>query len=130
MWLSLIHIYHHYKVDIDALLAGLERRDLGQIAALLANSFEPVVMAHFPLIRDIKETLLAAGALAALMSGSGPTVYGLFAGREEANAAAVSYTHLDVYKRQLTYWPGADPGWDLPVRTGSISCLLYTSRCV
>ncbi len=44
-------------------------------------------MAHFPLIRDIKETLLAAGALAALMSGSGPTVYGLFAGREEANAA-------------------------------------------
>lgn len=79
---------HHHKVDIDALLAGLERRDLGQMAALLANSFEPVVMAHFPLIRDIKETLLAAGALAALMSGSGPTVYGLFAGWEEANAAA------------------------------------------
>lgn len=78
---------HHHKVDIDALLAGLERRDLGQMAALLANSFEPVVMAHFPLIRDIKETLLAAGALAALMSGSGPTVYGLFAGWEEANAA-------------------------------------------
>lgn len=73
--------------SIDALLFGLEAGDLASIAANLANSFELVMAAHFPLIRDIKQKLLAAGALAASMSGSGPAVYGLFSDRNKAAAA-------------------------------------------
>ncbi|HHV39732.1 MAG TPA: 4-(cytidine 5'-diphospho)-2-C-methyl-D-erythritol kinase [Tepidimicrobium sp.] len=75
-------------VNIDNLIAALEKKDLTQIAASLANSFEPVVAFHFPVITRIKEALLAAGAKAALMSGSGSTVYGIFSGLEEAKRAA------------------------------------------
>jgi 4-diphosphocytidyl-2-C-methyl-D-erythritol kinase len=79
----------HRPVDgIDGLEAALETGNLSQIAAGMANTFEPVVMAHFPLIGEIKEMLLTAGALAAMMSGSGPTVYGLFSTSKEAHAAA------------------------------------------
>lgn len=74
-------------VDINRLLVALEKGDLIQIAASLANSFEPVVKARFPVVKEIKKGLLTAGAVAALMSGSGPTVYGIFTGLEEAKHA-------------------------------------------
>jgi 4-diphosphocytidyl-2-C-methyl-D-erythritol kinase len=50
------------------------------------NDLEAVTIGRFPEIQGIKEGLLAAGARFALMSGSGPTVFGLF--EEEASAAA------------------------------------------
>jgi 4-diphosphocytidyl-2-C-methyl-D-erythritol kinase len=54
----------------------------------LENSLESVTGAHYPVILDIKAQLLAAGAQGALMSGSGPTVFGLFSNRSIAKAAA------------------------------------------
>jgi len=50
----------------------------------LGNDLEAVTVKRFPEIGDIKKELKKAGAVAALMSGSGPTVFGLFSGKEEA----------------------------------------------
>lgn len=60
---------------------------LVQVAGILANDLERVTMEAHPVIGDIKEKLLAAGALGTLMSGSGPTVFGIFEDEEAARKA-------------------------------------------
>jgi 4-diphosphocytidyl-2-C-methyl-D-erythritol kinase len=57
----------------------------------LGNDLEAVTVNRYPEIRDIKQELKKAGAAAALMSGSGPTVFGLFSGREEAQRGFVLF---------------------------------------
>ena len=65
--------------DIDALADAISRgRDLGQIAGLLGNTFEDLVFGRYPEVRRIKEDMIRMGAAGALMTGSGPTVFGLF----------------------------------------------------
>ncbi len=54
---------------------------------LLHNDLESVTLEHFPVLKDIKRRLLKAGADGALMSGSGPTVFGLFRDRAAARRA-------------------------------------------
>jgi 4-diphosphocytidyl-2-C-methyl-D-erythritol kinase len=58
------------------------------IVALLRNDLEAVTSARHPEIGEIKERLMAAGALGALMSGSGPTVFGVFSRQTVAEDAA------------------------------------------
>lgn len=58
-----------------------------EVCAILANDLEAVTLQKFPVIREIKEQLMKAGALGTLMSGSGPTVFALFSGEEPARAA-------------------------------------------
>jgi 4-diphosphocytidyl-2-C-methyl-D-erythritol kinase len=45
----------------------------------MCNALEPVTVKHYPVVGEIKNSLLEAGADGAMMSGSGPTVFGLFA---------------------------------------------------
>ena len=59
------------------LRAALRRNELDTVAAQLSNSFEPAVFRRFPALGRVKEILLRHGALAASLSGSGSTVYGL-----------------------------------------------------
>jgi len=59
------------------LRAGLRRNELDKVAAQLSNSFEPAVFRRFPALDRVKELLLRHGMLAASLSGSGSTVYGL-----------------------------------------------------
>lgn len=59
-----------------------------ELCTVLANDLEAVTLGRFPVIGEIKERLLAAGALGALMSGSGPSVFGVFANQEQAAAVA------------------------------------------
>ena len=73
--------------DIYGILGGLERRDLAGIASCLGNVLETVTIPAYPMIQEIKDQMKAAGALAALMSGSGPTVFGIFTEREKAMGA-------------------------------------------
>jgi len=54
---------------------------------LLHNDLERVTVARYPEVDRIKWALLEQGALGALMSGSGPTVFGVFSGKDEAAAA-------------------------------------------
>lgn len=71
----------------ERMLAALRSRDLEQIGALLCNVMEPVTAERHPVIYEIKRTMLAHGALGALMSGSGSAVFGLFRSREAAKRA-------------------------------------------
>ena len=58
----------------------------------LKNDLEPVTMGLYPSLSQLKELLLGAGALGALMSGSGPTVFGIFAGEKQARTAKEELT--------------------------------------
>ena len=53
----------------------------------LVNDFEPLVFAVYPVLKDIKALLQESGAVAALLTGSGATVYGIFESREQAEEA-------------------------------------------
>ncbi len=64
--------------DIDGLIAGLEKKDLRKIASCMGNVLEDVTIPMCPVIEQIRGEMLEAGALGAMMSGSGPTVFGLF----------------------------------------------------
>lgn len=60
------------------------------LVRLLHNDLEPVTLGGHPQVAEVKEALLEAGALGALMSGSGPTVFGLFADEAGAQRACVA----------------------------------------
>jgi 4-diphosphocytidyl-2-C-methyl-D-erythritol kinase len=63
----------------DRVCAALARHNLGELAGATANVLESVAFIAHPVLAELKNELLAAGAVVALMSGSGPTLYGLFA---------------------------------------------------
>lgn len=63
-----------------------------EVVRLLHNDLEPVTCARYPVIGEIKRRLLAEGAAGALMSGSGPTVFGLFRSAPDAQRAASRIT--------------------------------------
>lgn len=74
--------------DIDGMTAALRRQDLGGITDRLGNVLETVTVREYPVIERIKELLREQGAENALMSGSGPTVFGIFREEETARQAA------------------------------------------
>jgi 4-diphosphocytidyl-2-C-methyl-D-erythritol kinase len=61
---------------------------VSDICAILANDLESVTVKRYPIIAEIKERLCSAGAMGALMSGSGPTVFGVFDNEASARGAA------------------------------------------
>lgn len=61
--------------------------DLSRVKGFLCNDLEKVTVEAFPVISTIKGALLDQGADGALMSGSGPTVFGLFSTYEAARSA-------------------------------------------
>lgn len=73
--------------DIDNLIAKIEAGDLEGIAAGMGNVLETVTIPEYPIIAEIKEQMLKSGAINSMMSGSGPTVFGLFQDQETARKA-------------------------------------------
>lgn len=57
------------------------------ICTVLSNDLESVTIPAFPVIAEVKAAMLRSGALCSMMSGSGPTVFGLFRDRETAERA-------------------------------------------
>ena len=73
--------------DVDGMVKALEDGDLRRVAAKMDNILESVTVKLNPEIKTIKDIMISMGALNALMSGSGPTVFGLYEDMEEAMAA-------------------------------------------
>lgn len=73
--------------DIDGIIEGLKKHSLKQVAACMGNVLEDVTIPMHPVIDRIKQEMIDAGALNAMMSGSGPTVFGLFESRGAAREA-------------------------------------------
>ena len=77
--------------DIDRLLSDIKEQDLYKIAADMGNILETVTIPTYPVIAEIKENMLEHGAVNAMMSGSGPTVFGLF---DDENTATAAYEEM------------------------------------
>ncbi len=70
--------------DIDALAKAMEEGSLKRITGLMGNVLELVTEAEHPVITTAKQEFMDHGALGAMMSGSGPTVFGIFEDRDSA----------------------------------------------
>ena len=70
--------------DIDAMLAAINDGDIEKVSKNLGNVLESVTVPNYPVISDIKKFMTDNGALGALMSGSGPTVFGIFNDKDKA----------------------------------------------
>jgi 4-diphosphocytidyl-2-C-methyl-D-erythritol kinase len=75
--------------DIDAMVEALRQGDLKGITDNMENVLETVTIGEYPIISDIKKMMIGSGAMNALMSGSGPSIFGVFRDEELSNAAAV-----------------------------------------
>ncbi len=64
--------------DIDGLLKAIRDQDLSAMAQAMGNVLESVTIPEYPAVGEIKEEMKKLGAVGAMMSGSGPTVFGLF----------------------------------------------------
>lgn len=82
---STAFVYGNLKIDtvkihpdIDAQLKAIEESDIYTLCEKMGNVLETVTIPAHPIIEQIKDDMKEAGALNALMSGSGPTVFGVF----------------------------------------------------
>lgn len=78
---------HTIHPDIDALIGAIRNKDFTAICGNMGNVLESVTIPNYPVIAQIKEKMMEAGASHAMMSGSGPTVFGLFEDEEIARHA-------------------------------------------
>ena len=73
--------------DVDAMIRAMEKKDLGLLASRMGNVLETVTVPAYPVIDEIKRFMVEHGALGAMMSGSGPTVFGIYDTRGKARQA-------------------------------------------
>ena len=97
------------RPDIDGMIRDIKNKDLYSMTGKMENVFEPGIMAKYPVIREIRDLMEKQGALKAMMSGSGPTVFGIFddAGKMQNAARALKKNGLakTVFATR-TYKPG------------------------
>lgn len=84
--LHLDTISHH--PDIDGMIEDIQKGDLYAMAEKMENVFEPGIIAQYPIIQEIKDIMQEYGAIKAMMSGSGPTVFGIFDQKKQLIEAA------------------------------------------
>lgn len=75
-------------VDIKLFCQAFLNRDLASLRATLNNDLEKVVIERYPVVGEIKDKLLKNGAIISSMTGSGPTVFGVFESKKAALTAA------------------------------------------
>ena len=85
--------------DIDGLIEHIKAQDLRAIANGMGNVLETVTIPEYPVIAQIKERMMEHGAINAMMSGSGPTVFGLFEDEETAQKAYEDMKETDLAKQ-------------------------------
>lgn len=92
--ISTKYVYEHFDAipspkhpDIDSMIDAIQKNNYKKMAAGLENILESVTIPKAPSIANIKEKMMELGADGALMSGSGPTVFGLFSKEEDCRNA-------------------------------------------
>lgn len=87
-------VYSHLKLtdetvhpDIDAIISCIKNDDLHGMCENMENILETITIPEHPEIEEIKNTMLKHGAIGSLMSGSGPTVFGIFDDLDKAKLA-------------------------------------------
>ena len=82
--------------DVDAMTDALKGKNLKMLASRMGNVLETVTVPAYPVIDSIKSCMMELGALGAMMSGSGPTVFGIFDNQAKARRASRA-----IYSRRL-----------------------------
>lgn len=75
------------KPDIAGMMKAIEQQDISDICDKMGNVLETVTAKMHPIIVELKQKLLDYGAIGSLMSGSGPTVFGIFSDMSAAYGA-------------------------------------------
>ncbi|MDK2917782.1 MAG: 4-diphosphocytidyl-2-C-methyl-D-erythritol kinase [Candidatus Petromonas sp.] len=75
------------RPDTDALVDAIERDNLYDVSKNLCNVFEAGIQKRHPIVKRIKRKMMQYGAMGSLMSGSGPSVFGIFKDYERAKSA-------------------------------------------
>ncbi len=70
--------------DIDGIISAINEQNIEKIALRMGNVLETVTIPLYPVIEDIKNDMITHGAYNAMMSGSGPTVFGIFPDEQTA----------------------------------------------
>lgn len=78
---------HTVHPDIDRLIQDIRNKDLQAAAGDMGNVLETVTIPNYPVIAQIKEQMMHSSAVNSMMSGSGPTVFGLFENEKQAKKA-------------------------------------------
>lgn len=115
--ISTKYVYEHLDArepgshpDIDGMTEAIRRQDLPGVFRRMENVLETVTVPLCPVIDTIKARMLELGASASLMSGSGPTVFGIFPpGRQESAGEAFRTLKQEMPEEQLFLVPPAPP---------------------
>ncbi len=95
--------------DIEAIKKALSRSDLYALTRAMDNILQSVTVKEYPIIADIKDKMKELGALTSLMSGSGPTVFGIYQNQNFARKALNYFRKHRHYGKQVylttPYWP-------------------------
>lgn len=83
--LDALESYEH--PDIDGMVRAIEEGNLNGVVERMGNVLQDVTIPAHPIIETLKERMLELGAAGSMMSGSGPTVFGIFTKEEEAQSA-------------------------------------------
>ena len=91
------------RPDIEGMVESISAGDIGKVAGSLCNVLESVTAREFPIIEKIKCIMLECGSMGAIMSGSGPSVFGIFADKQMAyNAFSRLKNDLSIKEVHLT----------------------------
>lgn len=91
--------------DIDGMLECLKEKDLKGICDRLENVLESVTTKEYPIIDQVKQHLMDQGAMGALMSGSGPTIFAIFDDKKTADQALESLRNIKDIKQAYVVRP-------------------------
>jgi len=93
------------RPDIDGMIDALNKQDLYEIAARMSNVLESVTVDKYPVIDVIKQEMKSLGALNSIMSGSGPTVFGIYDDLKTAKTALNKLRKKDLAKQVFLVEP-------------------------
>lgn len=103
------HVYEQLKLtdatvhpDIDTIIENIRKKNLRSVAKNMGNILETVTVREFPVIRELKSLMKENGAIGTMMSGSGPTVFGLFQNEKEIRGAYDALKQSDLAKNVYT----------------------------
>ena len=110
--MSTAFVYKNLKLDslekhpdIDGMIECLKSDNLKGICDRLENVLETVTIPEYPVIARVKEHLMEQGAMGALMSGSGPTIFGIFSDKKKADQALKSLRSIKDIKQAYVVRP-------------------------
>lgn len=91
--------------DVDGMQRAIENGDVSEMAGLLGNVLETVTVEKYPIVSQIKDLMTEGGAMGSLMSGSGPSVFGMFRKEEDARAAGEKIRAMGLAKQVFVTAP-------------------------